>query len=131
VLDLLAKLAKDEPEKYQSFWKEFGAGHEGGRRRGQRAATSSLPLLRFASTHSDRRRGQTVRSRDYVARMKTGSRKIYYVIADSGGGAQQSVHREAARQKGIEVLLLSDRIDEWVMGQVTNSRASASRMRPR
>ena len=115
-LDLIAKLAKDEPEKFQSFWKEFGTVIKEGIAEDNANRDKLLPLLRFASTHSDSD-DQTVTLADYVARMKSGQERIYYVIAESA--ARSSPYIETLRAKGVEVLLLSDRIDEWVMGYLT------------
>ena len=115
VLELLAKLAKDEPEKFASFWKEFGVvlkegvGEDAGNR------DRILPLLRFASTH-DESDVPTTSLADYVARMKTGQTKIYYVVAESVAAARSSPYLEKLRAKGIEVLLFADRVDEWMMG---------------
>jgi molecular chaperone HtpG len=117
-LDLIAKLAKDEPEKFQSFWKEFGTVIKEGIAEDNANRDKLLPLLRFASTHSDSD-DQTVTLADYVARMKSGQERIYYVIAESAAAARSSPYIETLRAKGVEVLLLSDRIDEWVMGYLT------------
>ena len=115
VLDLLAKLAKDEPEKYANFWKEFGVVLKEGA--GEDAANREriLPLLRFASTH-DESDTPTTTLADYVARMKSGQQRIYYVIAESVAAARSSPYLEKLRAKGIEVLLFADRVDEWMMG---------------
>ena len=117
MLDLLAKLAKDEPAKYATFWKEFGAVLKEGLARGYANRDALLPLLRFASTH-EAENAPTVSLSDYVARMKSGQERIYYVIADSIAAARSSPHIERLKALGIEVLLMSERIDEWVMGQV-------------
>ena len=117
-LDLIAKLAKDEPEKFQSFWKEFGTVIKEGIAEDNANRDKLLPLLRFASTHGDSD-DQTVTLADYVARMKSGQERIYYVIAESAAAARSSPYIETLRAKGVEVLLLSDRIDEWVMGYLT------------
>jgi len=116
-LDLLARLAKDEPEKYATFWKEFGPVLKEGT--GEDAANRDkiLPLLRFASTHEDADQ-QTVTLADYVARMKSGQERIYYLIADSLTAARGSPYLEQLKAKGVEVLLLVDRVDEWMMGYV-------------
>jgi molecular chaperone HtpG len=116
-LDLLARLAKDEPEKYATFWKEFGPVLKEGT--GEDAANREkiLPLLRFASTHEDSDQ-QTVTLADYVARMKSGQERIYYLIADSLTAARGSPYLEQLKAKGVEVLLLVDRVDEWMMGYV-------------
>lgn len=116
-LDLLARLAKDEPEKYATFWKEFGPVLKEGT--GEDAANRDkiLPLLRFASTHDESDQA-TVTLADYVARMKSGQDRIYYLIADSLTAARGSPYLEQLKAKGIEVLLLVDRVDEWMMGYV-------------
>ena len=114
-LDLLGKLAKDEPEKYAAFWKEFGAvlkegvGEDSGNRE------RILPLLRFASTHDESDAPMTTLP-DYVARMKTGQQRIYYIVADSVAAARSSPYLEVLKSKGVEVLLFADRVDEWMMG---------------
>jgi len=117
VLDLLARLAKDEPEKYASFWKEFGTVLKEGVAQDQANQAAILPLLRFASTHEP---GDTpaVTLADYVARMKPGQERIYYVIAESTAAARGSPAIERLKERGLEVLLLAERIDEWVMGYV-------------
>jgi molecular chaperone HtpG len=114
VLDLLAKLAKDEPEKYASFWKEFGTVLKEGPAEDHANRERSAKLLRFASTHADKAE-QDVSLEDYVARMKPQQKEIYFVIADSFATAKSSPHLEILRAKGIEVLLLSDRVDEWLV----------------
>jgi molecular chaperone HtpG len=113
-LDLLAKLAKDEPEKYQTFWREFGNVLKEGPAEDHANRERIAKLLRFSSTHTDKPE-QDVSLEDYVARMKAGQKHIYYVIADSFAAAKSSPHLEILRKKGIEVLLMSDRIDEWLM----------------
>jgi molecular chaperone HtpG len=113
-LDLLAKLAKDEPEKYATFWKEFGSVLKEGPGEDSTNRDRIAKLLRFASTHTNEE-NQNVSLDDYLARMKPGQNEIYYVIADSFGAARTSPHLEVLRAKGIEVLLLSDRVDEWLM----------------
>ncbi len=117
VLELLAKLATDEPAKYATFWKEFGAVLKEGLAEDYSNRDKILPLLRFASTH-EAEDTPTVSLKDYVARMKSGQEKIYYVIADSVAAARSSPHIEQLKALGIEVLLMSERVDEWVMGQV-------------
>jgi molecular chaperone HtpG len=114
VLDMLAKLAKDEPEKYASFWKEFGSVLKEGPAEDHANRERIAKLLRFSSTHADKSE-QDVSLDDYVARMKPGQKEIYFVIADSFGAAKSSPHLEVLRGKGIEVLLLSDRVDEWLV----------------
>jgi molecular chaperone HtpG len=114
VLDLLAKVAKDEPEKYAAFWKEFGAVLKEGPAEDHANRERIARLLRFSSTHADKAE-QDVSLEDYVARMKPGQKEIYFVIADSFAAAKSSPHLEVLRNKGIEVLLLSDRVDEWLV----------------
>jgi molecular chaperone HtpG len=113
VLDLLAKLAKDEPEKYASFWKEFGTVLKEGPGEDHANRERIAKLLRFSSTHADKQE-QDVSLEDYVARMKPEQKEIYFVIADSFAAAKSSPHLEVLRSKGLEVLLLSDRVDEWL-----------------
>jgi len=114
VLDMLVKLAKDEPEKYAAFWKEFGSVLKEGPAEDYSNRERIAKLLRFSSTHTNAPE-QTVTLEDYVSRMKTGQDKIYYVIADNFAAARSSPHLEVLKQKGIEVLLLSERVDEWLM----------------
>jgi len=117
VLELLARLAKDEAEKYATFWKEFGAVLKEGIAQDHANQAAILPLLRFASTHTS---GDTaaVSLADYLARMQPGQERIYYVIAESLAAARGSPAIERLRERGLEVLLLAERIDEWVMGQL-------------
>ena len=117
-LDLLVRLAKDEPEKYATAWKEFGAVIKEGLVEDSSNRDKVLSLLRYASTHSE---DDTPNSSlaDYISRMKPGQERIYYVIAETPLAARGSPYIEKLRAKGIEVLLLSDRIDEWVMGQTS------------
>jgi molecular chaperone HtpG len=117
VLDLLARLAKDEAEKYATFWKEFGAVLKEGLAQDQSNQAAILPLLRFASTH-EANDTPSVSLADYVARMKSGQERIYYVIAESPAAARGSPAIERLKERGLEVLLLSERVDEWVMGYV-------------
>jgi molecular chaperone HtpG len=116
-LDLLARLAKEEPEKYASFWKEFGPVLKEGTGEDPSNREKILPLLRFASTNDEGEEPKTTLV-DYVARMKSGQERIYYLIADSITAARGSPYLEQLRAKGIEVLLLADRVDEWMMGYV-------------
>lgn len=113
-LDTLAKLVKDEPEKYATFWKEFGSVLKEGPAEDSTNRERIAKLLRFSSTHADKE-VQDVSLEDYVARMKPGQTAIYYVIADTFAAAKSSPHLEVLRKKGLEVLLLSDRVDEWLM----------------
>ncbi len=118
VLQMLEKLAKDDSEKYQTFWKNFGLVLKEGPAEDNANQETIAKLLRFASTHVDSS-AQTVSLEDYVSRMKEGQEKIYYITADSYAAAKSSPHLELLRKKGIEVLLLSDRIDEWMMSYLT------------
>jgi molecular chaperone HtpG len=115
VLGMLEDLAASKPESYQAFWTEFGQVLKEGVGEDFANRERLLPLLRFASTMSDGD-AQTVSLKDYVGRMKEGQEKIYYVTADSLAAARNSPHLELFRRKGIEVLLLVDRIDEWMLG---------------
>ncbi|HEX3835719.1 MAG TPA: molecular chaperone HtpG [Steroidobacteraceae bacterium] len=117
VLELLTKLASEEPAKYATFWKEFGAVLKEGLAEDYANREKILPLLRFASTHAGEDT-PTVSLKDYVGRMKSGQERIYFVIADSIAAARSSPHIEQLKALGIEVLLMSERVDEWVMGQV-------------
>lgn len=114
VLDMLAKLAKEDAEKYATFWKEFGMVLKEGPGEDHSNRERIAKLLRFSSTHTDKPE-QDVSLEDYVSRMKAGQKHIYYVIADTFAAAKSSPHIEVLRKKGIEVLLLSDRVDEWLM----------------
>ncbi|TWD42816.1 molecular chaperone HtpG [Pantoea sp. SJZ147] len=118
VLQMLDKLAKDDSEKYQTFWKEFGLVLKEGPAEDHANKETIAKLLRFATTQSEGA-AQTVSLEDYVSRMVEGQEKIYYITADSYAAANSSPHLELFRKKGIEVLLLSDRIDEWMMSYLT------------
>jgi molecular chaperone HtpG len=118
VLGLLEDLATDEKEKYATFWKEFGRVLKEGAGEDHANRDRIAGLLRFASTHADTD-AETVSLADYVGRMKEGQDKVYYVTAETFNAAKNSPHLEVFRKKGIEVLLLSDRVDEWVVGHVT------------
>jgi molecular chaperone HtpG len=118
VLQMLDKLAKDDAEKYQTFWKNFGLVLKEGPAEDSANQEAIAKLLRFATTHADSS-AQTVSLEEYVSRMKEGQEKIYYITADSYAAAKSSPHLELLRKKGIEVLLLSDRIDEWMMSYLT------------
>ena len=117
-LQMLEKLAKDDAEKYQQFWKEFGLVLKEGPAEDHANQEAIAKLLRFATTQSEGA-AQTVSLEDYVSRMVEGQEKIYYITADSYAAAKSSPHLELFRKKGIEVLLLSDRIDEWMMSYLT------------
>lgn len=118
VLQMLDKLAKDDAEKYQKFWQQFGLVLKEGPAEDGGNAEAIAKLLRFASTHNDSAI-QNVSLTDYISRMVEGQEKIYYITADSYAAAKSSPHLELLRKKGIEVLLLSDRIDEWMMSYLT------------
>ena len=118
VLQMLEKLAKDDAEKYRPFWQQFGLVLKEGPAEDFANQEAIAKLLRFASTYTDSS-AQTVSLEDYVSRMKEGQEKIYYITADSYAAAKSSPHLELLRKKGIEVLLLSDRIDEWMMNYLT------------
>lgn len=118
-LGMLEKLAKDEDKsKYQQFWQEFGLVLKEGPAEDPANKEEIAKLLRFASTHNDSSE-QTVSLTDYVARMKEGQKAIYYITTDSYTAAKNSPHLEIFNKKGIEVLLLSDRIDEWMLSYLT------------
>ena len=122
VLGLLEGLADSEEAadkaKYATFWKEFGRVLKEGAGEDFANKDRVAKLLRFASTHADTS-DETVSLSDYVARMKDGQEKIYYVTAETFTAAKHSPHLEIFRKKGIEVLLLSDRVDEWVTGHLS------------
>ena len=117
VLDMLSKMAKSDTEKYQSFWDVFGNVLKEGPGEDFANREKISELLRFASTHDDDAT-QNVSLKDYVERMQDGQDAIYYVVADNHVTAKNSPHIEVFRKKGIEVLLLSDRIDDWLMGHL-------------
>ena len=116
-LDMLAKLAKDDSEKYQKFWGMFGECLKEGPAEDHQNKERITKLLRFASTHASTP-AQTVGVEDYVARMIDGQKDIYYLVAESHTNALGSPYLEAFKKRGIEVLVLSDRIDEWLMGHL-------------
>lgn len=118
VLQMLDKLAKDDAEGYQKFWQQFGLVLKEGPAEDNGNQEAIAKLLRFATTHGDSS-AQTVSLEEYVGRMAEGQEKIYYITADSYSAAKSSPHLELFRKKGIEVLLLSDRIDEWMMSYLT------------
>ena len=117
VLSLLEAMAKDEPEKYQTFWDEFGRVLKEGPAEDFANRDRIGGLLRFASTHNDND-AQTVSLDAYIERMKDGQKDIYYITADSPAAARHSPHLEVFRKKGVEVLLLSDRVDEWLVSHL-------------
>ena len=118
VLGLLEDLAENQKDKYATFWKEFGQVLKEGVGEDHANKDKIAGLLRFASTHADTTE-EVVSLADYIGRMKEGQDKIYYVTADSFNAARNSPHLEIFRKKGIEVLLLSNRVDEWVVGNLT------------
>ncbi|WP_300318433.1 molecular chaperone HtpG [Idiomarina sp.] len=118
VLQILKKLAKDNKEEYQQFWDTFGNVLKEGPAEDHSNRERIAELLRFASTHNDTA-VQSVSLDDYIERMKDGQDKIFYIVADSYEAAKNNPALEIFRKKGIEVLLLSDRIDEWLMSHLT------------
>lgn len=114
VLGLLEEIASKEPEKYQNFWNEFGQVLKEGTAEDPANKDQIAKLLRFASTHTDTS-AQTIALADYVSRMKPEQKAIYYISSDSFAAARNSPHLEVFRKKGVEVLLLTDRIDEWML----------------
>ncbi len=118
VLGLLEDLAKNKPEEYAKFWAEFGRVMKEGPGEDYANKDKIAGLLRFASTHNDNET-QDVSFADYIGRMKEGQEAIYYITADSFAAAKHSPHLEIFRKKGIEVLLMSDKVDEWMLGGLT------------
>jgi molecular chaperone HtpG len=122
VLSMLEDLANSDDEakkeKYRTFWTQFGQVLKEGMGEDQPNQERILKLLRFASTHTDSS-DQTVSLAEYLARMKDGQDKIYYVTGDTFNAAKNSPHLEIFRKKGVEVLLLSDRVDEWMLSFFT------------
>ncbi|ENK2327110.1 molecular chaperone HtpG [Vibrio vulnificus] len=118
VLTMLERLAKNDAEKYQTFWKEFGLVMKEGPAEDYANREKVAALLRFTSTEVDSAE-QTVSLESYVERMKEGQDKIYYLTADSYAAAKNSPHLEQFKAKGLEVILMFDRIDEWLMNYLT------------
>ena len=118
VLSMLEELAENQKEKYATFWKEFGRVMKEGLGEDHANRDRIAKLARFASTHKDTEE-QDVSLADYIGRMKEGQDKIYYVTAETFAAAKNSPHLEVFRKKGIEVLLLSDRVDEWAFSFLT------------
>ena len=116
-LELLAKLASDDAERYRNFWQQFGRALKEGLSEDPGNRERILPLLRYASTAGAGDEENTSLA-DYVARMKPGQERIYYVVGDTPAAARGSPHIERLRELGVEVLLMGDRVDEWVMGQL-------------
>ncbi|CAM5180969.1 Chaperone protein HtpG OS=Castellaniella defragrans (strain DSM / CCUG 39792 / 65Phen) OX=1437824 GN=htpG PE=3 SV=1 [Castellaniella denitrificans] len=124
ILGLLEDLAKDKPEEYAEFWTQFGQVLKEGVGEDPANKDRIAGLLRFASTQSDSP-AQTVSLADYIGRMKEGQDKIYYLSADSYAAAAHSPHLEVFRRKGLEVLLLSDRVDEWMLSYLREFEGKA------
>ena len=119
VLQMLEKIAKNDAEQYQTFWGEFGNVLKEGPAEDFANKDKIAGLMRFASTHNDSD-VQNVSLADYISRMQEKQEKIYYITADSYKAAKSSPHLEIFRKKGIEVLLMSDRIDEWLMSHLSD-----------
>ncbi len=118
VLTMLESLVKDKPEEYTEFWKNFGQVLKEGPIEDTTNRERIAKLLRFASTHNDSNE-QNISFDDYISRVQEGQDKIYYIVADSYLAAKNSPHLEIFKQKGIEVLLLSDRVDDWLVSHLT------------
>ncbi|TKB53979.1 molecular chaperone HtpG [Ferrimonas aestuarii] len=118
VLTMLERMAKNDADKYQKFWNEFGNVLKEGPAEDFSNKENIAKLLRFASTHTDSS-AETVSLADYLERAGEEQDKIYYIVADSYQAAKNSPHLELLRKKGIEVLLMSERIDEWLMSHLT------------
>jgi molecular chaperone HtpG len=117
VLGLLESMVKDDPEAYTKFWEQFGKVMKEGPGEDHANKERIAKLLRFSTTHTDSEE-QTVSLDDYIGRMKEGQEKIYFITADSFAAAKNSPHLQIFRSKGIEVLLLSDRVDEWLVSHL-------------
>ncbi len=117
VLGLLESMVKDDPEAYTKFWEQFGKVMKEGPGEDYANRERIAKLLRFSTTHTDSEE-QTVSLDDYIGRMKEGQEKIYFITADSFAAAKNSPHLQIFRSKGIEVLLLSDRVDEWLVSHL-------------
>ncbi len=117
IIDLLARLANEDAEKYAEFWKNFGQVLKEGPAEDFSNREKVMKLLRFASTHGDSEK-QNVSLDDYIGRMKEGQDKIYYISGETYAAAANSPHLEFFRKKGVEVILMYDRIDEWMMSHV-------------
>ncbi|MGA0584770.1 MAG: molecular chaperone HtpG, partial [Castellaniella sp.] len=124
ILGLLEDLARDKPEEYAEFWAQFGQVLKEGVGEDPANKDRIAGLLRFASTQADSP-AQTVSLADYIGRMKEGQDKIYYLSADSYAAAAHSPHLEVFRRKGLEVLLLSDRVDEWMLSYLREFEGKA------
>ncbi len=117
VLDMLAKLAKKDGDDYAILWKEFGQVLKEGPAEDMANKEKIAKLLRFSTTHTDQEE-QDQSLEEYVSRLQEGQDKIYYVVAENFNTAKSSPHLEVFRKKGIEVLLLSDRVDDWLMNHL-------------
>ncbi|MEN7343441.1 MAG: molecular chaperone HtpG [Pseudomonadota bacterium] len=117
VLGMLKRMASDEPEKYQSFWDEFGEVIKEGLAEDFANRDALMNLLRFATTHESAVQNQSLAA--YAERMIDGQEKVYYLTAESLAAAKSSPHLEVFKKRGIEVLLLTDRLDEWMIGHLT------------
>lgn len=118
ILSLIEDIAKNDPATYATFWTEFGSVMKEGIIEDHANKDRIAKLLRFSSTYGDSNT-KTVTLDDYIARMKDGQDKIYYITAETYNAAKNSPHLEIFKKKDIEVLLLTDRIDEWVVGHLT------------
>ena len=118
VLDALEKMATDDTEKYLKFWQAFGKVLKEGPAEDMSNRNRIAKLLRFSTTHNDSQT-QTVSFDEYISRMKPEQEKIYYITAETFLAAQHSPHLEIFRKKGIEVLLLAERVDEWLVAHLT------------
>jgi molecular chaperone HtpG len=118
ILGALEKLAEEDKEKYQTFWEQFGKVMKEGPAEDYANKERIAGLLRFTSTHTEKDE-QVVALADYVGRMQEGQEKIYYITADTPAAARYSPHLEVLKKKGIEVLLLSDRVDEWLVSSLS------------
>jgi len=124
ILGLLGDMADKEPEKYATFWSEFGKVMKEGPAEDFANRERIAGLLRFSSSHDDKET-QEASLDDYIGRMKEGQEKIYYVTADSFAAAKSSPHLEIFRKKGIEVLLMHDRVDEWLAGNLNEYKGKS------
>jgi molecular chaperone HtpG len=118
VLAMIEDLAENDKEKFATFWKAFGNCFKEGAGEDFENRERVQKLLRFVSTHADAAE-QSVSLADYVARMKPEQEKIYFVTADSYAAGKSSPHLEVFRKKGVEVLILADRVDEWMVSHLT------------
>jgi molecular chaperone HtpG len=118
VLGMLSKMAKDEPEKYKTFWKEFGTTLKEGPAEDYENREEIEGLFRFASTANNSSE-QNVSLDDYIARMPEKQKHIYYITGENYNAVSSNIHLEALKSKGVEVLLMWDRVDEWLMAHMT------------